>query len=87
MISLKTPGVYLDQFWSDKISVLLCEGPKPNISMISGFLSPGEPLSTDLNIPKYFKKYKNNMETFSENIIFINLKLLKIGNSDFVEQI
>ena len=33
----------MDQFWFNKISILLCEGPKPNISMISGFCEPLEP--------------------------------------------
>ena len=31
------------------MSVLLCEGPKPNISMISGFFTPGGPLCMHLN--------------------------------------
>ena len=38
----------MDQFWSNKIWVLLCEGPKPPNSMTSGFLNPGEPLLMDL---------------------------------------
>ena len=46
----------MEQFWSNNILVLLCDGPKPNISMISGFLSPGEPLFMDLNIPKILQK-------------------------------
>ena len=40
IISLKAPGSYLDQFGSNRIFVLLCEGPKPNISLISGCLNP-----------------------------------------------
>ena len=71
MKSLKAPENYSASFWSHTISVLLCEGPKPNISMISGFLSRGEPLYMDLNIPKYFKTYKRNMGTFFKHIIFI----------------
>ena len=51
---MKAPGNYLDQIWSNKISVLLCEEPKPNISMISGFLRPGEPLFIEFIIPNYF---------------------------------
>ena len=35
MIGLKAPVDYVDQLWSNKILMLLCEGPKPNISMIS----------------------------------------------------
>ena len=41
IICLKAPGNYSDQLWSNKILVLLGEGPTPNIFMISGFLSPG----------------------------------------------
>ena len=47
IIGLKAPGNYLDQFWPNKVLALLCEETKPNISMISGFLSPGEPLFCD----------------------------------------
>ena len=63
-MGLKAPGNYLDQFWSNKMSALLCEGPKPPNAMISGLLSPWEPLFQDLNIHNYFKKYKKVMETF-----------------------
>ena len=42
--------------------------------MISGFLTPGEPLFMDLNIPKYYKKYKTTMETVLA-IIFINMQM------------
>ena len=51
MIGLKAPGNYLDQFGSNKISVSLCEGPKPVNSWMYGFLDPWEPLFIDLNIP------------------------------------
>ena len=37
IIGSKAPGSYLDQLWSNKILVLLCEGPRPPNSMISGF--------------------------------------------------
>ena len=63
VICLKAPGNYSDQFWCNKISILLHEGPKPNISMISGCLSPGEPLFMDLNILKYFTNCKNKLKT------------------------
>ena len=53
--SLKAPGNYSDQFWSKKISALLCEGPKPNISMFSGFVNPWEPLVMDSIILEYFE--------------------------------
>ena len=36
-IGLEALGNYSDQFWSNKILVLLCEEPKPPNSMISGF--------------------------------------------------
>ena len=41
IIGLKAPGNYSDQLWFNEILVLLCEGPKRNISMISGFGIPG----------------------------------------------
>ena len=63
IIGLKAPGDYSDQFWSNKISVLLCEGAKPNISMFSGFLTPGGPIFIDLKI-KQSKTYKGYMEIF-----------------------
>ena len=44
IIGLKAPGNYSDKCWSNKILVSLCEGPESNISMISGVLTPGEPL-------------------------------------------
>ena len=37
MVGLKAPGNSSDQFWSNQISVLLYERPKPNISMNYGF--------------------------------------------------
>ena len=55
----------MDQFWSNKILVLLCEGPKPHNSMISEFVTPWGPLFIDFNIPKCFNEYKTIMETFS----------------------
>ena len=60
------PGDYLDQFWSNKILVLLCEGPKPPNSMIYWFLSPGEPVFMHLDIPKYFKTYKKYRHNFEK---------------------
>ena len=60
IISLKALGNYSYQFWSNEMLVLLLERPKPNISMISGFLSPGGPLFMDLNVPKYSEKYKKH---------------------------
>ncbi len=68
MRGLKVPVDYSNQFWSDKILVLFCEGSKPNISMISGFLPPGM-LINGLDIPTYFKKYKKIMETCSKKCV------------------
>ena len=56
LIGLKAPGIYLDQFWSNKISVLLCEGAKPQNSMISGFVDPLGALISGLNIQKTLQK-------------------------------
>ena len=81
-IGLKVLGDYLDQFWYNKMSVLLCEGPKPPNSMISGFVSPGEPLFMDLNISKYFKQYKKDMEVFFKRGMFY--KLHNCGNPKFI---
>ena len=47
IIGLKVLGDYLNQFWSNKILVLLCEGPKLNASRISGVLNPWDPLFMD----------------------------------------
>ena len=66
IIGLEAPGNYLDQRWSNKI---LVRDQNLNISMISGFVSPGEPLFMDLNIPKYFKIYKK-LWTHFRRILF-----------------
>ena len=34
-IGLKPPGSYSDQFWLDKISIFVCEGPTPPNSTVS----------------------------------------------------
>ena len=52
LIGLEAPGDYLDKFWSNKRLFLLLERPKSQNAMMSGFLSPGEPLFMDLDIPK-----------------------------------
>ena len=74
IIGLKAPGNYSASSWLNKILVLLSEGPKPNISMISGFLTPREPLFIDLKIPKDFKKYKKYGNVF-KHIIFTNMRI------------
>ena len=65
-MGLEAPGNDLDQFCTNKISVLLCEGAKPNISMISGFLTPGTPFM-DFTTPKYFKTYKKALKHFGKS--------------------
>ena len=45
--------------------------------MIHGFLDPWEPLFMDLNIPKYFQKYKKILNRFRTTIILINLKIME----------
>ena len=72
IIGLKFPGNELDQFGSNKISVLLSEGPKLQNSMIYGYASPGELLFMDLNIPKHFKKYKQDMNICSK-LLFLQI--------------
>ena len=67
---LKAPGDYSNQFWSDKILVLLCEGPKPPNSMVSGFLDPSDPLFLDLNRPEYFKHIRKVWKHFRK-ILFL----------------
>ena len=57
IIGLKAPGNYSDQFRFNKISVLLCEGPKPNISKMFGFLTLG-PLIYGFKYTKILKYFK-----------------------------
>ena len=54
---LKAPGNYDDQFWSNKVSVLLLERPKSQNPMISGLLDPWDPLI-------YTGEYKKIWEQF-----------------------
>ena len=70
IIGLKAPWNYSDQLIT---SVLLCEGPKPNICMNSGFLDPWTPYLliwlhqiTSNNIRQY-------MDIFLRNEIFAYL--------------
>ena len=80
MFNLKAPGNYSDHYWSNKSSVLLCEGAQHNISMISGFLSPGNPYLwilvyqiTSTNLRKY-------MGPFSKTNILVNLDFYNVVN-------
>ena len=63
-ISFEAPGTYSDQFWFDKISILICEGPKPDISMISEFPNPWKPLFMNFRVPKLLQTMWENVETF-----------------------
>ena len=60
----KAHGNYSDQFWSNQILALLCDGQKPNMSMISGCLTPRKSVFMDLIIPSYFKQYKKILTHF-----------------------
>ena len=87
IIGLKALGDYLDQFSSNKVSVLWFGGQKPNIFMISGFVDPWDPLFLDFNIPNDFKKYKKIMETFLK-ILFVYIlesEILKVVGSLCIE--
>ena len=46
--------------------------------MISGLLSPGEPLFVDLVISNYFNKYRKSYGNVFENINSINLRFGKM---------
>ena len=81
IISLKAPGNYSASFWCNKISVLSCEGPRAQNSMISGFLDPWEPVFMDVNIPKYFKRYKKSYGRIFEKCYFY--KYHKFGDPFF----
>ena len=50
------------------------KGPKPRSSMISGFLTPEEPLSMEFNMPRYLKQIKKIIETLSKNMIVNQFK-------------
>ena len=56
ILGLNAPGNYSASCWTNKILVLLCEEPKPNMFMISGYLTPGEPLFMTFNIPKILQR-------------------------------
>ena len=75
IISLKAPGNYLDHFWSNKILVLLCEGRKPNIFMISEFLTPGDPCLWILIYQNTSNNIRIIMDTFLHNNYFVNMRI------------
>ena len=58
-----------DQFRFNKIPILLCDGPKHNISIISGFVNPWSPVFMDLSIPKILRKYKNEHGDIFEKML------------------
>ena len=62
--SLKAPWNYSASISTYNFSLCLCERSKPNISMISAFLDPWEPLLMNLNIPKLLSKYKKDGSLF-----------------------
>ena len=82
IVGLKARGDYLDQFWFNKISVLLFERPKPPKFIISGFLSPRELSFVEFSAP-VFSQIVNNFDfpkRWFVNIIFLKnvLKILSI---------
>ncbi len=83
IIGLKAPGNYSAPFCSNKISALLCGGPKPPSSIITGFVDHWEPLFVDLIHHKYLKIIRRIMDTLKNNIlvnIFLgNPKLKSFG--------
>ena len=64
IIGLKAPGNYFASFGFNRNPILSCEGPKSNISMISGFSSPVEPLVMDLSIPEDFTNIRQIWNDF-----------------------
>ena len=76
MAGLKALGHYLDQFWFNRIPILLCEGPSPPNSMMSSFLHPETFISgfTYTKTLQTMWKYGNNFE----NDMFINLRFGKL---------
>ena len=74
MINLEALGNSSASFWSYTFLTLLDEGPKPNMSMISGSGDSWEPVFMHLNIPKLFQRIsKQNKEHISKKrIVFSN---------------
>ena len=56
-MDLEAPGNYSDLFWSNKISVLSCEGPKPQNAVLSGLLDPVGPLIIGFEYAKLLRTY------------------------------
>ena len=71
-MGLKALGNYYASSWSNKISILLLEGPKPTNSMISGFVSPVDPY-----IPELLQKIWEIWKPFWKHV-FTNLEFGKI---------
>ena len=72
VIGLNVAGNYSDQFGSNKILVLFCEGPKPNISTNSGFLDPLDPFICLFILIYKIISNRKVMETL-KTINFVNL--------------
>ena len=51
------------------------------------FFEPRGTLIYGLNIPKYFKTYKESVETFLKNIMSINRGVLEIQNFEMLDQV
>ena len=63
--------------------ILLGEGPKPQNSMISGFLDPQDPVYIDFKHTKILLKISEKYGTDFNYNIFISLNILKITLRDF----
>ena len=72
MIGLEAPGSFLV---NDGLMVLLGEGPKHLNSMISGLLTPGEPLFIYFIIQSYVRNNKTNMDIFWTHIMLRNMQI------------
>ena len=59
-ICLKAPGNYSASIWSYNFSICLCERPKPNIFINSGFLKHVGPLSYGFEYTKVLSKSKKS---------------------------
>ena len=88
-IGSKAPGNYLDHFWSNRISVVLWEGPKSQNAMIPGFVSPGNPYFWML-IYQITSNSIRNTESFWENMILVYLRnytFENVGKSRFLKSV
>ena len=80
-MGLKASGNSSHQYWSNNVSILLCEGPKTQNSMIWGFLDvsrPPKPVLFIFRDTKTPRKIQEESNTILKNVILGNLKRLQI---------